>query len=75
MAFKANINNIPKKRKIKKGKVLYFSLINNFVRYLGWLLKGKLFYITFLNILLNKTPVDPKAFNKYKDIYKNKSNS
>ena len=70
------MSNIPKKRIIKKGKVFYFPPINNPVRYLGWLLKGKLLYIAFfLNILLNKAPADPKAFNKYKDIYKNKNNS
>ena len=75
MAFKVNISNIPEKRRIKKGKVFYFPLINNFIKYLGWLFKGKLFYIAFLNILFNKVSVNLKAFNKYKDIYKNKNNS
>ena len=41
------MSNIPKKRIIKKGKVLCFPSINNPVRYLGWLLKGKLLYIAF----------------------------
>ena len=45
------------------------------MKYLGQLRKGKLFYIAFFNILPNKVPIDPKAFNEYKDIYKNKSNS
>jgi len=31
--------------------------------------------LPFLSILPNKVPTDLKAFNKYKDIYKNKSNS
>ena len=45
------------------------------MRYLGWLREGELFYIAFLSIPPNKAPADPKAFDKYKDIYKNKSNS
>jgi len=31
--------------------------------------------LPFLNIPPNKTPADPKAFDKYEDIYKNISNS
>jgi len=31
--------------------------------------------LPFLSILPNKAPIDPKAFDKYKDIYKNESNS
>ena len=31
--------------------------------------------LLFLNIPPNKVPADFKAFNKYKNIYKNKSNS
>ena len=73
-ASKANISNIPKKRRIKKGRVPRFPLIDNPIKYLGWLREGKLFYITFFNIPPNKVPIDPKAFNKYKDIYKNISN-
>jgi len=74
-ASKANISNTPKKRRIKKGRVPCFPPIDNPIKYLGWLRLGKLFHITFLNISPNKAPVDPKAFNKYKDIYKNESNS
>jgi len=60
---------------MKKGRVPYFPLRDNPVKYLGWLHLGKLFYIAFLSILPNKAPANPKAFNTYKDIYKNKSNS
>ena len=74
MAFKANISNIPKKR-IKKGRVPCFPLRDNPIKYLAQLYLGKLFYITFLNILPNKAPADLKAFSEYKDIYKNISNS
>ena len=74
IASKANISNLFKKR-IKKGRVPHFSLRDNPIKYLGQLHLGKLFYIAFLNILPNKAPVNPKAFNKYKDIYKNASNS
>ena len=46
-ASKVNVSNIPKKRRIKKGRVSCFPLIDNPIKYLGWLRKGKLFYITF----------------------------
>ena len=50
--FKVNISNTPKKRRIKKGKILYFSPIDNPVRHLNWLLKGKLFHITFFKYFI-----------------------
>ena len=38
-------------------------------------LKASYSILPFLNILPNKVLADLEAFNKYKDIYKNKSNS
>ena len=46
-ASKANVSNIPKKRRIKKGRVPRFPLVDDPIKYLGWLREGKLFYITF----------------------------
>jgi len=74
IASKVNISNLFKKR-TKKGRVPRFPLRDDPIKYLGWLRLSKLFYIAFLNIPPNKIPIDPKAFNKYKDIYKNVSNS
>ena len=44
---KVNISNIFKKRKIKKGRVPRFPLIDNSMKYLNQLREGKLFHIAF----------------------------